>query len=287
MVMTEEELIKALDEKSLAGGAYVFMLCMGVRNAEHPYCSRFCCISSLNHVRRVLTEVPGASVTVLYRDIRSYGYYEDIYNEVSELGARFIRYAPEEMPVLSDDAVTVRDQTSGEDILIPCDRVVLERGAVPPTGTTALRQLFKISAAPSGFYAETHLKLAPLDTALDGVFIAGGCQYPKSIPESVSQAISAAGRAAIVMGSGSYAVQPISASIDAAKCVACRQCEALCPYKALQMSEDGTHMEVITVSCKGCGTCAAFCPSNAITISGFTYNQEKQKLKAALEGAME
>ncbi|MCC7568605.1 MAG: FAD-dependent oxidoreductase [Candidatus Methanofastidiosa archaeon] len=287
MVMTEEELITALDEKSLAGGAYVFMLCMGVRNAEHPYCSRFCCISSLNHVRRVLTEVPGASVTVLYRDIRSYGYYEDIYKEVSELGARFIRYAPEEMPVLSDDAVTVRDQTSGEDILVPCDRVVLERGAVPPTGTTALRQLFKISAAPSGFYAETHLKLAPLDTALDGVFIAGGCQYPKSIPESVSQAISAAGRAAIVMGSGSYAVQPISASIDAAKCVACRQCEALCPYKALQMSEDGTHMEVITVSCKGCGTCAAFCPSNAITISGFTYNQEKQKLKAALEGAME
>nr|HPR42507.1 4Fe-4S binding protein [Candidatus Methanofastidiosa archaeon] len=150
-----------------------------------------------------------------------------------------------------------------------------------------LGQLFKASAAPTGFYAEAHLKLAPLDTALDGVFIAGACQYPKSVEESLSQAISAAGRAAIVMGGGKYRVQPTTSTIDETKCAACGLCEKLCPYKALKMSDDGTHMEVIEVSCKGCGTCAAFCPSNAISMKGFTYDQEKEKIKALLKGAMQ
>jgi heterodisulfide reductase subunit A len=288
-VITEAELLERLEAGTLSGDSFAFMLCMGVRNEERPYCSRFCCISSLNHVRRVLEARPGAKVTVLYRDIRSYGYYEDLYQQVSDMGARFIRYDPGNMPKIVTDrnVVSVKDATSGLDVEVPADTVVLERGAVPPEGTTALRQLFKISAAPSGFYAETHLKLAPLDTALDGVFIAGGCQYPKSMPEAITQGISAAGRASIIMGSGAYGVQPISASIDATKCAACGLCEQLCPYKALHMSDDGTHMEVVTVSCKGCGTCAAFCPSNAISVSGFTYRQEKEKLKAALEGAME
>jgi heterodisulfide reductase subunit A len=91
----------------------------------------------------------------------------------------------------------------------------------------------------------------------------------------------------MVMGKKVYEVIPIAASIDPARCVACRLCEKMCPYNALRLSEDGTHMDVITVSCKGCGTCAAFCPSNAITLSGFTYGQEKEMIKAALEGVSE
>lgn len=287
-VVTEKEFLAMEDEGALNGSSFVFVLCAGVRNKQHPECSRFCCISSLYHAKMLKEKHPDADVTVLYQDIRAYGYYESIYAEAAALGIRFIRYSGDDVPQIdaSSHTATVNDITSSRTIELPFDYCILERGGVPSAGTNELRQLFKASAAPTGFYAEAHLKLAPLDTALDGVFIAGGCQYPKSIDESASQAISAAGRAAMIMGGGHYAVLPITASVDDSKCVACGLCESLCPYKALRMADDGSHMTVITVSCKGCGTCAAFCPSNAISIAGFTYNQEKQKLKSLLEGAM-
>jgi heterodisulfide reductase subunit A len=288
-VISEERFIGRLKEGRLEGKDFVFILCVGARNQTHPHCSRFCCLSSLNQVRELVEEHPDANVTVLYRDIRAYGYHEDIYKDVADRGVRFIRYSPDQMPRINYDNNTlmVYDTTSGTTKHIHFDTCVLERGAVPAKDTETLRQLFKLSSSPSGFYAEAHLKLAPLDTALDGVFIAGGCQYPKNIPEAISQGISAAGRAAMVMGKKVYEVIPIAASIDPARCVACRLCEKMCPYNALRLSEDGTHMDVITVSCKGCGTCAAFCPSNAITLSGFTYGQEKEMIKAALEGVSE
>ncbi|RZN50013.1 CoB--CoM heterodisulfide reductase iron-sulfur subunit A family protein [archaeon] len=284
-VISEERFIGRLKEGRLEGKDFVFILCVGSRNEKHPHCSRFCCLSSLNQIRELLETHPDANVTVLYRDIRAYGYHEDIYKDVADRGARFIRYSPESMPRINYDNNTlmVFDTTSDTTKHIHFDSCVLERGAIPSKGTDKLRQLFKVSSSPSGFFAEAHLKLAPLDTALDGVFIAGGCQYPKTISESISQGVSAAGRAAIVMGRKVYEVIPIAASIDPNRCVACRLCEKLCPYSALRLSDDGTHMDVITVSCKGCGTCAAFCPSNAITLSGFTYGQEKEMIKAALE----
>ncbi|MHC1598336.1 MAG: FAD-dependent oxidoreductase [Candidatus Methanofastidiosia archaeon] len=288
-VITDEKFSSMVNCGMLDGKNYVFILCVGARNEQNPHCSRFCCISSLNHVRCLLEDKPDANVTILYRDIRAYGYHEDTYREVSEKGANFIRYSPEMMPHIDVDkkVVEVYDTTSSKTRTIKFDYCVLERGAIPSKGTTKLRKLFKMSVVSSGFFAEAHLKLAPLDTALDGVFIAGSCQYPKGISEAITQAVSAAGRASIVMGGGTYGAIPITASVDEDKCIACKLCMDMCPYKALQMSEDGTHMEVITVSCKGCGTCAAFCPSNAITVSGFTYKQEKEKLKATFEGLME
>jgi len=288
-VVAEEDLIRMMDSEELPMDDYVFILCVGVRNEKRPECSRVCCPSSLRQIKRLQELRPDANITVLYKDIRAYGYYEDLYREVSEKGARFIRYPHDEKPKVDADArkVSVYDTTSSKRLEFGFDLCVLERGAVPAKGTNSLRQLFKASAAPTGFYAEAHLKLAPLDTALDGVFIAGACQYPKTVEESLSQAISAAGRAAIVMGGGKYKVQPTTATIDPDKCAACGLCEKLCPYKALKMSDDGTHMEVIEVSCKGCGTCSAFCPSNAISMKGFTYKQEKEKIKALLKGAMQ
>lgn len=285
-VIAEEELVRMMDEERLAGKDFTFILCAGVRNKAHPECSRVCCISALRQIKRIQDTVPDANITVLYQDIRAYGYYEDIYRQVSENGARFIRYSPDSLPSIdaNSKSVGVYDTTSSRTLKIGFDLCILERGAIPSRGTNELRQLFKASAAPTGFFAEAHLKLAPLDTAIDGVFIAGACQYPKTVEESLSQAISSAGRAGIIMGSGKYKVQPTTASIDEAKCVACGLCEKLCPYKALKMSEDGKHMEVIEVSCKGCGTCAAFCPSNAISMKGFTYQQEKEKIKALLRG---
>jgi heterodisulfide reductase subunit A len=159
---------------------------------------------------------------------------------------------------------------------------VLERGAIPSETTDSLRKLFRLPPSPSGFFAEAHLKLAPLDTVLGGVFIAGGCQYPKNIPEAISQGISAAGRAAMVMGKKVYEVIPIAASIDPARCVACRLCEKVCPYNALRLSEDGTHMDVITASCKGCGSCAAVCPSASIVMNHYRDDQLVAQLLEAL-----
>jgi heterodisulfide reductase subunit A len=162
--------------------------------------------------------------------------------------------------------------------------IVLSTGLEPQADQQDVANTFGISLSPDGFFLEKHPKLAPVDSTADGVFLAGTCQGPKDIPDSVAQGSAAAAAALSLMDAGSVTLQPFTAYIDPARCSGCLTCVNQCPYGAIAtVSRDGhTIAEVNEVLCKGCGTCVAACPAGVATQRGFTYEQ----IIAEVEGAL-
>jgi heterodisulfide reductase subunit A len=165
---------------------------------------------------------------------------------------------------------------------IPVDMVVLSVGMESRHDAREVANLFGMGCDFSGFFIERHPKLDPILTMVEGVFIAGACQGPMAIPETVAQAAAAAMRAASLIAQGTVLMEPVRAHIDEQQCSGCRICNNLCPYNAIVYHEDRKISEVITALCQGCGTCVAACPSAAITGAHFT----RQQLMAQIEGIL-
>jgi heterodisulfide reductase subunit A len=157
----------------------------------------------------------------------------------------------------------------------------------PQTDQGNVGRTFGLSLSPDGFFLERHPKLAPVETAAAGVFLAGACQGPKDIPDSVAQGGAAAAAALSLMDAGSVELEPFTTFVNQAKCAGCRTCEGLCPYSAIGMVEfDGRRVAFINeVLCKGCGVCAAACPAGAATQHGFTQEQVFAEIMGALQEA--
>jgi len=223
----------------------------------------------------VRDKIPDARVRILYNDMRAYGKgFEEFYNRVVAEGTEYIRKELEdEVEVLKrseeDDKVVVRTRSGG--IELEADLVVLANALVPRKDADELAKILKITKSGDGFYLEAHPKLRPLDTFTDGIFIAGCCQSPKDIPDSVAQAVGAAIRASIPLMRGEVEVEPLVAFVNEGVCVGCGTCEAICPFDALSL-EAGV-MHVNEVVCKGCGSCGSACPSGAITMRHFKDEQ--------------
>ena len=247
------------------------------RGARNEYCSRVCCMYIAKQAHLVSEKIPDARVRILYNDMRAYGKgFEEFYNRVVAEGAEYIRKELEdEVEVIKrsedDDKVVVRTISKGEKIELEADLVVLANALVPRKDADELAKILKITKSGDGFYLEAHPKLRPLDTFTDGIFIAGCCQSPKDIPDSVAQAVGAAIRASIPLMRGEVEVEPLVAIINENICVGCGTCEAICPFDALSL-EAGV-MRVNEVVCKGCGSCRSACPSGAITMRHFKDEQ--------------
>jgi len=243
--------------------------------ARNEYCSRVCCMYIAKQAHLVRDKIPDARVRILYNDMRAYGKgFEEFYNRVVAEGTEYIRKELEdEVEVLKrseeDDKVVVRTRSGG--IELEADLVVLANALVPRKDADELAKILKITKSGDGFYLEAHPKLRPLDTFTDGIFIAGCCQSPKDIPDSVAQAVGAAIRASIPLMRGEVEVEPLVAFVNEGVCVGCGTCEAICPFDALSL-EAGV-MRVNEVVCKGCGSCGSACPSGAITMRHFKDEQ--------------
>jgi heterodisulfide reductase subunit A len=159
-------------------------------------------------------------------------------------------------------------------------------GREPQRDHGEVGRVFGVSRSPDGFFLEKHPKLAPVETATDGVFLAGACQGPKDIPDSVAQGGAAAAAALSLMDHGFVDLEPFTSFIDEARCGGCRTCEGLCPFHAIEMVEaEGRRVaRVNEVLCKGCGACAAACPAGAAEQHGFTLGQIYAELEGALSG---
>ena len=285
-------IINGREVKSIA-----FIYCVGSRELPtrdrevHTYCSRYCCNATMYTALRVFEKYPNILQYHLYRDIRTYGKHELMYEEVSRRGALFIKYDASEPPkVLREDGrllVRVRDLlTDREELEIPVDLVVLVTGMEPNTDKR-LTEILKLPVGRDGFYQEVHPKLKPVETSLAGYLIAGTAQGPKDTRETVLSASAAAAKAAGIVLRGLLELEPFVAFVDPEKCELSRKCMEECPYDAIEIKEYrgiGKRAWVNAALCKGCGSCVAVCPTGAIQIRGLTNKQVEDMIEAAGRG---
>jgi len=252
----------------------VMIQCVGSRDEERPYCSRTCCSKAVGCALKLKELNPEANIYVLYRDIRTYGFKEQYYQEARAKGVLFIPYDITEKPkveAVTEDGkeilrVNVSDPILGMDFSIDADVLALATATVPSPGSEELSRLFKVPLNEDGFFLEAHVKLRPVDFSTEGVFVCGLAHSPKLIEESITQAKAAASRAATILAKDVIYGQGAIASIDKEACSGCQICIGVCPYSAIIFNEEDQVAEVQELLCKGCGNCAAACPSGACSI---------------------
>jgi len=267
-------------------GKVAILHCVGSRGDHNEYCSRVCCMYSLK-LAQLVRDYVGAEVIEFYRDMRAFGKdYELFYERVKAHGVQFSRF-DKDIQVSQHNGklqVSTVDVFTGQPNDVLVDMVILSTGMEPQADQHKVAATFGISISPDGFFLEKHPKLAPVETATDGVYLAGTCQSPKDIPDSVAQGGAAAAAALSLMDAGKVSLEPFTTYVIAEKCGDCRTCEGLCPYSAIEMIEfEGREVAHINeVLCKGCGACAGACPAGAIIQHGFTQDQ----IMAEIEGAL-
>lgn len=246
--------------------------CVGSRDKNYNvYCSRVCCMYSIK-LAHLIKEHTGAEVCNFYIDIRTPGKgFEEFYNRSLDEGIRFIRgkvgevstwaQTPEEQGKL---VIQVEDTLAGMVRRIPVDMVVLSVGLEAQDDAQEVRRLFTISCSNEGWFLERHPKLAPVSTFTDGIFLAGACQGPKDIPDSVAQAGAAAAEALALLDAGQIELEPNTAYILEDECSGCKTCIPLCPYNAITFNGATAKAQITEALCKGCGVCVAACPSGSI-----------------------
>ncbi len=276
----DDEGLKGLDQA-------VFIHCVGSRVPERPYCSRVCCTHAIDQALKLKELNPDMDIFMLYRDIRTYGKREHLYQEAREKGIVFIRYDLDHLPEVWDDdskiVVEVEDQIIGKRVRLHPELLVLASAVRPRDDVGELSKLFKCAMTEEGFLLEAHMKLRPVDFATDGVYLAGLCHYPKPVEETIAQAQAAASRAAMVLARDSVPAESITAEVNPMKCTGCAVCTKVCAYHAVVMDEKTGKAVVDTGMCKGCGACVAGCRSDAITLK----NLGNEQIMAAVEAAME
>ena len=276
--LTDPEEVKKVND-------IVMIQCVGSRGEDLAYCSKVCCGQAVMNALKILETNPDANITILYRDMRTYGFMEDYYQLAREKGIMFVHFEKDNPPEVSENKGRVQikfmDEILGEAVVLEPDLLALSVGIVP-NRTEELSQILKTPLTGDRFFMEAHPKLRPVEFSVEGVFLCGLAHGPKPISESVAQAGAAAGKACIPLSKGFVMVEPIVSSVDTDTCIGCGICESLCPYAAIRMKKVGKRKkaETISASCKGCGICASHCPTLAITMGGFTNEQILDQIRA-------
>ncbi len=259
----------------------VYIYCVGSRQleGEHQYCSRYCCNAAVHQAICAHEVDPDLHQFHLFRDMRTYGKHEVLYEEASRANSVFLRYEEENPPVVERLngrlKVKVSDQLlGGEEIEIGADMVVLVTGMVPRKDDR-LVDVLKLPVGIDGFFNEIHPKLRPVETVVDGVFIVGTAQGPKTMAETVTSALAGVSKSAELLMKGYAELDPFVATLDPNRCTWCVECTQACPYNAIEkVSADGKEVaQVVQSLCKGGGTCVPVCPENAIDLRGYTSAQ--------------
>ena len=267
----------------------VFIKCVGSRDQSigNEWCSRVCCMFTAKQAHLVREKLPDANITVFYMDVRAFGKgYEEFYDRVRNENVIYRRGSVSEIYKRGERlVVTGEDTLVGEPIEVEADLVVLAAGLTARKDTDPIASILKLSKSSDRFLMEAHPKLRPVDTATDGVFLAGCCQGPKDIPDTVAQAKGAAASAIIPMSRGTVRLEAISAVVDEDLCSGCRICVSVCPYGAISYDEKDKVSRVNEALCKGCGTCGAACPSGAMSTIHFTSGQMRAQVLALIGGS--
>jgi heterodisulfide reductase subunit A len=206
------------------------------------------------------------------------------------MGVLFVRIPQGEKPEIIGEqraeAVRCFDDLLGRRLEVPTDLVVLSVGMRPRQPETAkFHEMLKASVGLDGFFLERHPELAPVETSVEGVFLAGTIQGPKDVVDSVAQASAAAAKASVFLAYEEVTLDPTVARVEEEKCRACGTCADICQFQAPRLEETSPGVFAATINaslCKGCGTCASWCPSGAIVAQHFTDRQVNAMIDAFL-----
>ncbi len=290
-IVTQRELEEriALESNFQDLKSIVMIQCVGSRDDQRPYCSRYCCSQSIKNALKMKDHNPKTNIYILYRDIRTYGFKEEFYRTAREKGVDFIRYDLKNKPqVIKNNGhleVRVTDPLLSQELIINPDLIALSAGCLPQEDNGSLAQLLKVPLNAEGFFLEAHVKLRPVEFATEGVFLAGLCHSPKGIPETIAQAYAAASRACTLLGKDQIEAEGQIAEVNINRCTACGICESICAFKAVEVTvvDEKRGIKAAKVNealCKGCGACAATCRCGAIDVRGVTDHQIDLMIKA-------
>ena len=295
-VITQLQLARMLDQSGPTRGKIIrpsngyepkrvaMIQCVGSRDLKtHEYCSKICCGIALKHATEIMDRFPESGIAIIHKDMRLTGkHYEDYYYRAQNLGVNLLRGEVQQVTSTEDGSIhiDVKDEY-GESIQLYVDLLVLSTGMEPPRETDDLAKKLSIKISADGFFAERGPKLEPLDTVMEGIFIAGTAHGPKDIQESITQALGATGRVASMLLRGEMEIDLAKAWVDQEKCVGCGACTSICPFGAIEWSAFG-EPKVIEEACEGCGICSAVCPVSAMQLRHYKDDQLVPKIKAIL-----
>ncbi len=271
--------------------AVAFIQCVGSRIPERPYCNKVCCAHSVENAIKLKVMNPELDVYVFYRDMRTYGEREVLYQRSREKGIIFIRYIVSDPPRVEEAdgrlQITVTDQILGRPVTFPVDLLTLAT-AIIPHQNAPLAELYKIPLNAEGFFTEAHAKIRPVEAPTEGIYLTGLCHYPKPIQESIAESLACASRASTVLSKDFLLMDSIISTPIDENCDGCAFCVDACPFQAITLLEymkEGNlrkTVEVNPIQCKGCGSCMATCPKAGIYVAGFTPEQLEAQVDAAL-----
>jgi len=293
-ILTQQEFEQRLGEGRDLPDSVVMIQCVG---PAERYCSRICCTTALKNALMLKRHKPQAQVTVIYRDIRTFGFKERIYQEARRAGVLFVRYDFDRKPEVqaADSRLRIRvwEPVLGEELVLEPDLLVLSMPVVPSPGSRELAARLKLPVDLDGFFLEAHVKLRPVDFATDGFFLAGMAHYPKFLGEAIAQAQAAAARAATVLSRDYLEVGGVVAQVDPEKCVGCLTCVRICPYRVPRIRADLIGVGGIVgaayiepAQCHGCGVCVGECPAKAIQLLHYRDVQMEAKIGAMRESGL-
>jgi heterodisulfide reductase subunit A2 len=273
-------------------GRLAFIQCVGSRDPEsNGWCSRICCMNTIKEAIELKKRHPLMKISVYHNDIRAYKKeHEDKYRRARGMGVIFLRGPVVNIsPQDGRFRILAVDEVMGGSTVQDVDMIVLATGMVPSDEARKLQDMLKVPSSADGFMLEAHPKLKPLETAIDGVMLAGSCQFPKDVGDCMLQASGAAAKCMGLLGKDEIELDAIISHIDQEKCNGCLVCVKRCPFSAIVTDEvevEGKKKKrarVIAASCKGCGVCAARCKQGAVEAQSFTDNEIYAQIDAALE----
>ncbi len=291
-VVTQLELEEQMSRGVISAKKIAMIQCVGSRNAEAPYCSRVCCANAIKNAIALRKQNPRTDVYVFHKDIRTYGFREELYKEAGQVGVKFVRVPEDQPPQVSKVGdhieIVAKDVIMGEDLLLKPDMVVLSTGIRPHEDNEELAKMLKVPLSKDKFFLEAHMKLRPVDFATNGVYLSGLAHWPKFTDEAIAQASGAAARAMTIISKPELKSEGVIAAVNEDLCDGCAICEPVCEYKSITIVQDPKNPEkkkaiVNEGLCKGCGCCVAACPSGAMEQRGFKNSQIIAAIDAALE----
>ncbi|MCP4646975.1 MAG: FAD-dependent oxidoreductase [bacterium] len=284
-IVTQKELEKRIEEGQELPRSVLMIQCVESRDAERPYCSRVCCSQAIANALKIKEKNPQAEITVLYRDIMTYGFKETFYTRCREKGVTFLRYSLEDKPRVSLENGELKIEVTTPDLkhtlCFNPELLVLSSG-VDPNENKSLAEMLPLEVDEDGFFKEAEVKFRPVDSLVEGIFLCGLSHSPMFIEETITQAQAAAQRAWTLLSRSEVESSRSVSSVNERRCSLCELCIDVCPYQARVKDEDARKIVVREVLCQGCGACAMACPNSAAKMKGCREDQMFSMVDALL-----